>query len=496
MSFIVNRWVRGTDFFGRQELLSQLQDRGNKATWILGNRRVGKTSLLRQIEWLCRESVWPDCIALYWDLQGAGTKEGLKDSFLESLEDSDGIDETLGLDIDKLEDMSFFDVLNKFRRRVKGLRDKRFLLLIDECEELVDIAANEPNLLNSFRKLSQADVSLTVILAGSSRFTDLDESESRTSLFLPDFLPPLRLGPFSSEETIALLTGEGIDEKNALAIQATSFGNPHLVQVMGEYLSRLGSFENALQEIKKGKIGDYFFQSNFQCLPLPQRSWWKSGEALARLGELSPNDTILPHMEQSCIIRVTEQGEIEISPLLKLIAGGATPNNQAVKPRNASEPAPLPSPSKAHGLLDWASKNPNHLLVLPPENEVNPEESVNPPGLAMMASMAEPREKLQAILDRASPEYVLGQNPTERTAVYLVGLAIYRHHFGCSPFSNMNDPWERAGAISEKDVTIIAAQATRPLNSKTAMVLVRCLKAAPKNRYARLEILAADLGNK
>ncbi len=392
--------------------------------------------------------------------------------------------------------MSFFDVLNKFRRKVKSLRGKRFLLLIDECEELIDIAANEPNLLNSFRKLSQADFSLAIVLAGSSRFTDLDESESRTSLFLPDFLPPLRLGPFSNEETISLLTREGIDEQNAQQVHDASFGNPHLVQVLGEYISRLGSFENAMKEVKKGKIGEYFFQSNFQCLPLPQRGWWKSGEALARLAELTPNESILPHMEQSCIIRITEQEEIQISPLLKLITEGALPSLQVVpdKPEKATEQTPPPCPLPAQTLLDWARKSPNHLLVLPAEEEPDPSDAINPPGLSMMASMAEPRDKLLAILDRASPEYVLGQNPTERTAVYLVGLAIYRHYFAGSPFSNFSDPWERAGAISEKDVTINADQAKRPLDTRTAMVLVRCLKASPKGRYSRLEILASDLG--
>ena len=53
MTFIFNRWVRGDDFFGRRQLLQAIRGRRYKPTWVLGNRRVGKTSLLRQIEWLC-----------------------------------------------------------------------------------------------------------------------------------------------------------------------------------------------------------------------------------------------------------------------------------------------------------------------------------------------------------------------------------------------------------------------------------------------------------
>ena len=132
MSFILNRWVRGDDFYGRTDLLETLRKGNKKTTWVLGNRRVGKSSLLRQIVWLCGQGEWGEVDALYWDLQGAANAEGLKESFLECLEDNEDLTDDLGLDIDNLEDLAFGDVLNKFRRKVKSRRGRRFLLLIDE----------------------------------------------------------------------------------------------------------------------------------------------------------------------------------------------------------------------------------------------------------------------------------------------------------------------------------------------------------------------------
>ncbi|MDJ0838195.1 MAG: hypothetical protein QNK37_16890 [Acidobacteriota bacterium] len=496
MAFIVNRWVRGEDFHGREDHLAFLKEGSKKTAWILGNRRVGKTSLLRQVAWLCREGAWGDALALYWDLQGAATANGLKDSFLECLEDDEDMADELGLDIDALEDLALFDVLNKFRRKVKGLKGRRFLLLIDECEELVDVAADEPNVLNAFRKLTQSGNNLEIVLAGSYRFMDLDESDSRTSLFLPDFLPPRLLGPFSEEQAVNLLAGNEIAREDARSIYAATLGNPHLVQVVGEHFHRLGNLDEALAQIKSGKVGEYFFQSNFQCLPEPQRGWWRQPGLIAKLEAITPADECYPYLVQAAILTEDEE-QPAVSPLLRLVLGEETPKPAAV-PRQESAPgkpkkAEKPAPDEADGVLAWFQANPSRLLVLPTDGTAL-DEATNPPGLVMMASIQEPKEKMHAVLDGACPEFVRGENPDERTAVYLVGLSLYRRYFGKSPFHDMDDPWERAGALAESDVPVRPAEATEPMENKTAMVLMRCLKADPADRYQTLKTLTGDLG--
>ena len=500
MAFIVNRWVRGEDFLGRDDMLASIQTGDKRTVWVLGNRRVGKTSLLRQISWLCHEGAWGDTLALYWDLQGAATADGLKDSFLECLEDDEAIAEELGLDIDALEDLAFLDVMNKFRRKVKGQKGRRFLLLIDECEELVDVGANEPNVLNAFRKLSQSGNNLEIVLAGSYRFMDLDETDSRTSLFLPDFLPPQLLGPFREDQATELLGRNGIDAEDASRIYAATFGNPHLIQVVGEHFNRLGNLAMALKQIKSGKVGEYFFQSNFQCLPQPQRDWWRQPGLLDKLAGITPADEHFPYLRQAAILREEEGRGVSISPLLQLVLGdegsaaAAAPAKQTAAPalKPASTPQPKVQPFEMDDTLAWLQENPDRLLVLPTDGTALAA-ATNPPGLVMMASIQEPKEVMHAVLNGASPEFVRGENPDARTAVYLIGLYLYRRHFGASPFQDIDDPWDRAGAIAESDVPVRPAEAREPLDNKIAMVLMRCLKANPGDRYVDVVGLTADL---
>jgi len=495
MSFIVNRWVRGKDFRGRTALLDQLYRSEKKTLWVLGNRRVGKTSLLRQIVWLCREGVWEGCHALYWDLQGAATVAGLEDAFLESLEDADGIEDLLGLDIDALEGLAFTDVLNKFRRKVKALRGRRFLLLIDECEELVEVAAQEPAVLNAFRRLSQTDSPLQIVLAGSYRFMDLDESDSRTSLFLPDFLPPILLGPFTEAESTALLTEKGIDADVAREIYRTCLGNPHLTQVLGEHYSREKSLEGARSSVARGKILEYYFQSNFQCLPEPHQTWWGRDDLLEALAAIGHDDPVFPYMQQACILGDGDGG-VTISPLLRYQLGAAVPD---VAPKS-TEPDPTPKPvtpaagagSPCREVLTWLASHPETLSVLPARVH-DLDGATNPAKLTLLAAIEDSSGKLHETLDGASPEYITEAPVTARTAVYLAGSCLYRHYFARAPFSEIEDPWQRAAEMAERDVPVKPAEAELELPNRVAVCLMRCLKADPAARYADIAALRADL---
>ncbi len=493
MSFIVNRWVRGNDFIGRTALLRGLFETTKKTVWVLGNRRVGKTSLLRQIAWLCGRGDWGDTLALYWDLQGAATPDGLRDALLESLEDAEDIAEALGLDVDSLEDLAFSDLLNRLRRKVKSLR-RRFLLLIDECEELVEVAAADINVLSSFRRLSQTESPLQIVLVGSYRFMDLDESGSRTSLFLPDFLPPTLLGPFDPEESASLLARNDLDAEIAAEIHRITLGNPHLVQVLGEHYRRLGSIPAALASVTSGKIAEYYFQSNFQCLPEPYRHWWGAEDLLERLAGVTREDPYLPYLKQACIMS-GEGTSNALSPLLLWCLGGAPIPAADGSPAQDTAPRPAPTavaPVEPCGAyLDWLAANPRSLLVLGPGQD--PEGATNPPALSLLASLQESPAELHALLGGATPEYVRGESATARTSVYLAGLCLYRHYFDKSPHADIADPWQRASAIAEQDVPVRPAEAVVALDSKTAICLMRSLKARASERYPDIAALRADL---
>lgn len=500
MKFVINRWVRGEDFFGREELLSTLKQGIGKPRWVLGNRRVGKTSLLRQIVWLCRNQSWPNTLALYWDLQGAGSVAGLKDSFLECLEDQPNVAEELGLDVDDLEDMAFGQILGKFRRRLKTVCDeKKFLLLIDECEELVDVSKGEPQVLSWFRKLGMSSENFSIVLAGSLRFMDLDESQSRTSPMMPDYLPPLSLGPFSKEQTVGLLTHHGLTSDVATRIHDLTFGNPHLVQVIGELFSRLKQWPSVLQEVKQHRITQYFFQSNFQCLPEEMRDWFAQGVAITELEKWTPQTSFFDYAVASALLRPLPQGGVEISPLLRM-EQGETPSVDAlpVEATQTVEPASNKW-AKLGAFIQLLQQASPPLTTLPAEVfEAQKleliERAQNPPSLEFMASLGEPKERMLEVIRGATPEYVLESPADARTSVYLLGLYVYCQHFGHLPANKYEDPWEAAGILADEDIDLQLDTATgAEMPVKFAMILKRCLRANPSMRYADLATVRHDL---
>src|SRR3989442_4820307 len=75
--FIAGSWVRGDNFFGRSVILREILDGERHAIWVVGARRLGKTSLLKELEYRVHRSRDTPFVPLYWDLQGSGDARGL-----------------------------------------------------------------------------------------------------------------------------------------------------------------------------------------------------------------------------------------------------------------------------------------------------------------------------------------------------------------------------------------------------------------------------------
>ena len=54
--FIAGSWVRGEDFFGRADLIRDILEGDRHSVWVLGGRRLGKTSLLKELEYRVQRS--------------------------------------------------------------------------------------------------------------------------------------------------------------------------------------------------------------------------------------------------------------------------------------------------------------------------------------------------------------------------------------------------------------------------------------------------------
>ena len=54
--FVVGQWVRGERFYGRAAQIAEILDGHRNCIWLLGTRRIGKTSLLKQVEYIAKSS--------------------------------------------------------------------------------------------------------------------------------------------------------------------------------------------------------------------------------------------------------------------------------------------------------------------------------------------------------------------------------------------------------------------------------------------------------
>lgn len=113
--------------------------------WLLGTRRVGKTSLLKQLEHLTAEG-GQGFFPLFWDFQGADDRQGLTLDFHDALLDAEERLDGLGIAVSDLDGDDLFASLGRLRRRLRTL-DRTLLLLCDEAEELIQLRDKDPALL-------------------------------------------------------------------------------------------------------------------------------------------------------------------------------------------------------------------------------------------------------------------------------------------------------------------------------------------------------------
>ena len=85
--YVVGQWVRGQKFYGRTSLIQEIIEGPRSWLWLLGTRRIGKTSVLKQVEWLAAKSPEKTYFPVFWDFQGADTVDELNLSFGDALLD-------------------------------------------------------------------------------------------------------------------------------------------------------------------------------------------------------------------------------------------------------------------------------------------------------------------------------------------------------------------------------------------------------------------------
>jgi len=276
--YVVGQWVRGERFYGRTELIDEILNGPRNSLWVLGTRRIGKTSLLKQLEHL-NTSDGAEYVPVFWDFQGAEDPEELKLTFTDALLDAEDRLEAIGIAVSKLEDEDLFSSMAKLRRKVRS-QGRSLLLLCDEVEELLNLHCQDPALLRKLRRAMQSQDGVRSVLTSSVRLCKLAEVRGDTSPFLHGFSPPLYIGGLSADEALALVRQDGspsktrpeIDDGDAVEIRRRCDSHPYLIQLVCKRFLETGDLEEACRQVVSDRMINYFFSVDFDMLSGTEKS--------------------------------------------------------------------------------------------------------------------------------------------------------------------------------------------------------------------------------
>lgn len=162
--YIIGASVTGRDHYGREELITTLLAGGARAHWIVGNRRVGKTSLLRQLELVA--PLHGALIPLYWNLEGCASYADLGAALADALRDH--LERFAPLAITSaLADEADALTLLAHLRRLATRGHAELLLLCDETEALLPIATAEPAALQRLHRTLTGGAGLRTVMVST-----------------------------------------------------------------------------------------------------------------------------------------------------------------------------------------------------------------------------------------------------------------------------------------------------------------------------------------
>jgi hypothetical protein len=282
--FIAGSWVRADNFFGRAEILQEVLDGDRDALWAVGARRLGKTSLLKELEYRVQQNPQTPFVPLYWDLQGSGDSRGLADGLLGSVEDSESFRRATDVAGEDLEGLPIGEMLTTLiRRTVRS--GWRLLLLVDEAEELLTVARADAGVIPRLRKTLQKGPEVRAVLTSTKRLARIDErTDFATSPFLQGFIPPLYLTPLATDEARALLARGRFSPDDVDLIMQRTANHPFLLQLIASRLFENHDLALTLDQIASDEMVANFFSTDFQTLEPEERALL---EEVARHGSRS-----------------------------------------------------------------------------------------------------------------------------------------------------------------------------------------------------------------
>lgn len=270
--FIAGSWVRGDNFFGRENLLREILEGQRHSVWVAGARRLGKTSLLKELEFRVLQSQKTSFTPLYWDLQGSGDARGLAEGLLSSVEDSEAFRRATAVSVEDLESLPVSEMVTTLvRRTVRS--GWRLLLLMDEPEELLTVARVDPGTLPRLRRILQKGPEVRAVMTSTKRLLRIDErTDFATSPFMLGFTPPLYLTPLEPAEARALLAKGRFADADVEKIVERTACHPFLLQLIASRLFETKDLVITLDQVAADEMVSNFFSVDFQTLDAEERT--------------------------------------------------------------------------------------------------------------------------------------------------------------------------------------------------------------------------------
>lgn len=225
--YILQKPAQGYRFFGRRSLIRRLVGRTGQNFTIVGNRRIGKTSVLKEIRRrLTLED--PDSIAV--EIYGAST-DCTEDVIIRLLRD--GFSST-GIGTAILREANPKRLVSEIRNFIEK-QNRNLLVFIDELDRIIDWDSRQNyQFLNILRELSQSE-NCRLFFAG---FRETMKAKSDVNNPLFNFTTFEVLGPIPREESIEMvqkpMQNMGLEVSDGLCnrIYRQSGGHPELIQTL------------------------------------------------------------------------------------------------------------------------------------------------------------------------------------------------------------------------------------------------------------------------
>jgi len=268
MNFVIGQWVCGPRFFGREAEIADLLGSSERWQWIAGLRRIGKTSLLKQLDHLTAADARR--APVLWDLQGVDNAVDLSLTFTDALLDSEDTLERQGTSSREIEDDDVLAALEKLNRALQQ-RGTELLLLVDEADELMALERTVPGLVADLWKMIDSFPGVRVVLASSLRLCDAGAG------LVERFNAPGYLGVMTDAEARSLLRQEpSFDAACVETLREACGDHPMLLQIAAKRCLEIGDAGEALRQVTADRSVQHLLAVDFDLLASAERQILRS----------------------------------------------------------------------------------------------------------------------------------------------------------------------------------------------------------------------------